>query len=448
MEQRKRFPLGKLLYYLYLLLAAALFIYSRTAHPLLIDRGLGTSRRLQGSVTLHAVFVSEETAPWTDAEVALMQQELREAARRLEQDASTYGASLSICIECHHADAPAAFDRDEYRRWARQVLNHTPTLSRPGYLAYRDQPVLFLLNKPGRAFANVSRLPQMEYAFLFEGDGESIVRHELLHLYGAEDYYVHSDVKAAAQALCPDSIMLSSAGAARMDSLTAYVVGWAAEPDETARHMLEETRHVSTRAFSDARAADQKDGYATISKDDWTYTGDLVHGSPHGHGIMRWADGSVYDGQWENGAYHGEGTLRWNSGDVYTGEFVRCVPEGRGTLQWSSGTVYSGDFSGGQPHGKGTFTWPDGSSYTGSVANGSRTGWGMFRFANGDVYTGELLDGRFTGQGVLRFANGDMYSGGFLDDQLHGSGCLTRADGSRQTGQWEHGYCLSGSSPQ
>lgn len=397
MKKRRKVSPWTLLYYLYLMLAAALFIYSCVANPLLIERGLGTSRALTGSVTLKAVFVSEADAPWSAEEIAGVRQELLNAARQLEQEAEGYGAELSLLIECHQADASIPFSRDDHKRWARQIMRETPTLADAGYLAYRETPVIFLLNKPGRAFASSSWLPEMEYAVLFQGDGESVARHELLHLYGAEDYYVHSGVKAAAQGLFPDSVMLSASGEARVDSLTAYLVGWTEEPDETARRMLENTRGVTLRAFNAAREADQVDGYATISRGTWTYTGDLVDGTPHGSGVMRWEDGAAYDGQWDSGFYHGQGTLRWSSGDVYSGDFVHSTPHGKGTITWSSGAVYSGDFADGSPHGEGTYRWPDGTSYTGDVVNGSRTGWGMFTWDNGDVYTGEFLDGRITG---------------------------------------------------
>ena len=448
MKKRRKVSLWTLLDDLYLLLAAAFFIYPLVAHPLLIERGRGTSQTLTGDVTLKAVFVSQADAPWSAEEISGVQQELLDAARLLEQDADAYGAELSLLIECHQADASSPFNRDGHKRWVRQIMRDAPTLADAGYPAYRESPVIFLLNEPGRAFASSSWLPEVEYAILFQGDGESVVRHELLHLYGAEDYYIHSGVKAAAQELFPDSVMLSASGTARVDSLTAYLVGWTEEPDEAAQRMLADTRGITLRAFNAAREADQVDGYATISRGTWTYTGDLIDGTPHGSGVMRWEDGSAYDGQWDSGFYHGHGTLRWSSGDVYSGDFVRSTPHGRGTITWSSGAVYTGSFADGIPHGEGTNRWPDGTSYTGDVVSGSRTGWGMFIWDNGDVYTGEFLDGRITGQGVLRFADGSIYNGGFLDNEFHGPGCLTFADGSQRIGEWEHGYDLTDSAPE
>ncbi len=41
-----------------------------------------------------------------------------------------------------------------------------------------------------------------------------------------------------------------------------------------------------------------------------TYTGQLAHGMPHGHGTMEYAD-AIYEGEWQNGNKHGLGTMKW-----------------------------------------------------------------------------------------------------------------------------------------
>lgn len=38
------------------------------------------------------------------------------------------------------------------------------------------------------------------------------------------------------------------------------------------------------------------------------YKGFFVEGRPHGHGRMKWPEGSVYDGNWQRGELHGQGT--------------------------------------------------------------------------------------------------------------------------------------------
>jgi hypothetical protein len=37
--------------------------------------------------------------------------------------------------------------------------------------------------------------------------------------------------------------------------------------------------------------------------------GFFVEGRPHGHGRMKWPEGSVYDGNWQRGELHGQATM-------------------------------------------------------------------------------------------------------------------------------------------
>ncbi|MBQ7850343.1 MAG: hypothetical protein IJ343_11510 [Clostridia bacterium] len=444
MAKRKKPSIGSILYYLYMTAVLGWLVFIWTEHPLLCERTDGTSRSLTGSVTLRAVFAAQEGAPWSDEEIAQAKEKLLTAAQRLEADAAAYGAELSLCIECHEADAPEVLDRSNSRPWVSALLDSAPTLPDASIFSYHDVPILILLNTQGRAFAHSSALPiGLEYAIVFSDDTESVIRHELLHLYGAADYYVHDDVQAAAESICPDSVMLDSSGPGATDSLTAYLVGWLSAPDKDAESLIRATKHVSRIEYDNARSENQYSGYGTISADDWTYTGELTSGTPNGYGVIRWQDGSVYEGEWLNGAYHGPGEMHWANGDAYTGTFFRGSAHGSGTITWADGATYTGDFAGGELHGTGSFQWPDGTSYIGDVVHGSRTGRGVFRWDSGDVYTGEFDCGWFSGQGVMQFADGAVYHGSFLNNQISGYGCMTYPDGSQSTGMWENGRLLT-----
>lgn len=43
------------------------------------------------------------------------------------------------------------------------------------------------------------------------------------------------------------------------------------------------------------------------------YVGDFWKNKMHGHGVMRYADGSIYQGQWESGVRSGRGILTINN---------------------------------------------------------------------------------------------------------------------------------------
>ena len=38
-----------------------------------------------------------------------------------------------------------------------------------------------------------------------------------------------------------------------------------------------------------------------------------MDGCPHGHGRIKWPEGTVYDGNWNHGELHGQGTYIWTS---------------------------------------------------------------------------------------------------------------------------------------
>ena len=87
-----------------------------------------------------------------------------------------------------------------------------------GYLEYSEHCVLFANNLSGS-----------------KGSRASTIAHEILHLFGAEDYYVSMSREALANQKYPDDIMLWQVERIQDNSIgdcTAYSVGWTDEvPD-------------------------------------------------------------------------------------------------------------------------------------------------------------------------------------------------------------------------
>ena len=62
-----------------------------------------------------------------------------------------------------------------------------------------------------------------------DGWQAAVIAHELLHLYGAEDFYVSSSRKILAKIYYPNDIMLSASydiDTNTIDSATAFYIGW------------------------------------------------------------------------------------------------------------------------------------------------------------------------------------------------------------------------------
>lgn len=104
--------------------------------------------------------------------------------------------------------------------------------------------MLFFLNKPGRSYTIRDQtrdgLEELEFSVIFESypgyttsATAATIAHELLHLFGAEDYYDpygdYPQRKALAESQIPDDIMLVTYTDISYNTLsqaTAYCVGW------------------------------------------------------------------------------------------------------------------------------------------------------------------------------------------------------------------------------
>ena len=112
-----------------------------------------------------------------------------------------------------------------------------------------------VLNKPGQAFAcrdnEDPSQDRIEFCTLYTKSSYGFivsprtVAHEVLHLFGAEDYYDPDgdlpEQKKLAKQVCPNDVMLGNVvGNTRREisDITAYTVGWLQEPPDTLKDPL------------------------------------------------------------------------------------------------------------------------------------------------------------------------------------------------------------------
>lgn len=268
-------------------------------HILLDSKAVGVCGKMTGSVEVLAVFVDLPDAPWTDMDIARKRMVVCRALRGLEREAAGYGAQVAFSLTTYRSRAdhmlemgadtanawiegvirataptektPAPAGKDA--SWRNAFLGKTPPAARSagdvytvktlprmesGKEGYGGRPLMMLQNKPGRAWARSNWGSKPEIAFIFQDDSAGVVRHELLHLFGAEDYYHVPVVKEAVKEHLPTSIMLSSRDDNRVDPLTAYLVGWVGELTEEARSVLSKTAHITKADERSARVEDNK----------------------------------------------------------------------------------------------------------------------------------------------------------------------------------------------
>jgi hypothetical protein len=65
----------------------------------------------------------------------------------------------------------------------------------------------------------------------------------------------------------------------------------------------------------------------------------------HGHGVLKYRNGSVYEGDWEKGMKCGQGKMTYNSGNFYDGTWKNNKRNGEGTMHWlTTNEKYTGNW--------------------------------------------------------------------------------------------------------
>ncbi len=286
----------------------------------------------------------------------------------------------------------------------------------------------------GRAFACSSHsLIGNEYILLMSS--LSPTPHEMMHLFGAQDFYSPVRLQNEATKAFGKSIMLNSEDIV-IDDFTAYLIGWESELSETAQTFYRNVSDITKEETERENGLNLGDGNGTIVNSYGTYQGDYVGGSPHGYGKLIFNDGRIYEGYWYNGNFNGEGTFTYENGDVYHGQWVKGEKDGNGRYTYSDGSYYDGEWKSGTFNGIGTFVYGDGSVYEGDWLDGERDGKGTLTFSDGSVYTGMWTEGERCGEGTLTYANGNCYIGNWLHDKFNGYGTFFWANGDKFEGEW------------
>lgn len=409
-------------------------------HLFVRSRNGGLCKNLVGQVKLSFVFANDPESQWTAEERSLATDALNAEAEALEKEAQKFGAELEVDAVYHTLQLAAAADHHENLSWLTQYAKEQ------GYDSLEElqeqqasgseeasAPIVFLFDYPGRSYAISGTFPKdEEYVVLFELDA---FRHELFHLYGAEDYYFHPETERSAALYLPGSIMNDGSAT---DDLTAYCIGWLDSLTPQAVKFLESTASLTYSDLESARAEDQTTGEGTIEYDGGgVYTGELVFGVPQGKGKYTYPDGSTYEGDFEDGYFHGYGILTdVEYGYRYEGEFAYDLFHGKGFLTYDDGASYEGDFQNDEFHGRGTYTYANGEAYTGEFQAGKFHGQGTYTFPDGSHYVGQFKNDRFHGQGTYTYSDGTVYVGQFKNDMFHGQGTITYPDGTVESGTW------------
>lgn len=425
----------------------------------------GSCRDMTGEIVIQFVFVDGDDGVWPESAMAEYRKMMEDVSDYLVRQAGAYGKEMQISLRYAHTAETMALDTDAVDAWADHVLANAGLPSRTDTSVYVQEgmPLIFLVNEGGRAFscANAGETYN-DYLICFNTTVAASFPHELLHLYGAVDYYYPLAYREAAEKYFPDSIMLSVEEEKTVDHLTAWLIGWTDAPDADARAFLEETAHVQAENLETALKESLFTGFGAQETEHYTYTGDWVMGAWDGKGVLEWKNGARYEGDFSGGLRNGRGVMTLSDGETYAGEYKNDKKQGYGVLVWGDLGLYAGNFENDMARGQGVRILNDGSLYAGNLESWELWGRGTKIGAGGAVYTGELqqsiphgygtqvwpdglvyrgdwIQGRRTGEGIMLWPDGSLYTGGFEDDAINGYGVYLDAAGNVYKGNWIDG---------
>lgn len=350
--------------------------------PIFKNRLYGNCTTLEGDVAITVLFMDDQESYWTQEDMDTFLEELNSVCWDLMSEASLWDKDVNFTIQSTQGYVDeiiypelAGYGFGNYISSAGFSSNISDLAGTLQARTYSEKvPVIVAFNKWGRSFAEpfVSETSQVERCYIF--DDTSAIKHELLHLFGATDFYYHDYVKQAAERELGYSIMSASDNFYPVDEMTAYLIGWTDTLTSNAQNFMYSAGTVGTEALNEAREQNSQNGYFvnTPLSEGRVYTGVLAMGVPNGTGEMFWPNGDHYYGEWSHGLMT-YGTFTWANGDSFSGEWSNGERV-YGTYTWTSGNVYIGQFLDNNLHGQGTLTFYNGQVQSGYWENGQFIG--------------------------------------------------------------------------
>ena len=241
-------------------------------HVLLRARDSGNVQRCRGEIHIRVFFVDDAKASWDDTARMAYRAVVNDAIDTLHRE-SGLGAGLEMSWSEENLKMAGSFD--DYL----DAHDFVPTLlgvsNRLGVTKYQNDlrksqrcdeaPLVFVWNWGFRDSAHQVASQSKE-----RRSGEWVTIgvddmandpawekhtfiHELLHLFGAADFYYPCAIKTAAQKWLPDSVMNSGNGIA-IDDLTRVLIGWDSTLTESAEQFLKATSSITLAEIKKARA--------------------------------------------------------------------------------------------------------------------------------------------------------------------------------------------------
>ena len=229
-------------------------------HYYLSHKNMGGAGRLVGKVDVIVFFVNDSRSAWTERSKMKYRETQKAAMQYILKNARSKGVDLQLRNAYIDTTVPMECTLNNYREWSQAVMANFKKSSilsfQQNYKAAHqcaEAPIIFVLNKPFRSSAVSARWETRlngEMSILSSNFDMRTIVHELLHQFGAVDFYYPKEVSDLLQRMRYSSVMGAITGLT-IDSLTSYLIGWTQEIDAPAVKILEHTKHF-TREYMNA----------------------------------------------------------------------------------------------------------------------------------------------------------------------------------------------------
>jgi hypothetical protein len=229
-------------------------------------QGPGSAKTLKGNIYVLCCFVSDQNHEWSSRDKREIFAKYREAAGWIRNQAAKYNDTVNFTAGSYGMDANIKLDHIQYGTGSRnedagiisrvlQEVGYRNSLSFYNWVTRNtncdNALVLIFVKGRGRGYAvichsesTIKQLDFMEGAVLFEkqstgaGLSSSSIAHEILHLFGAWDFYrtfeQTQEREDRAKQMFPNSIMLRTSPNIHeltVDRVTAWLIGWKSDPE-------------------------------------------------------------------------------------------------------------------------------------------------------------------------------------------------------------------------
>lgn len=237
-------------------------------HVYFDSRNIGWCKKLVGNVTLVNLMVDDTYGSWSSSyETEDLKRDVTKACNVIQTHAREYGVTLKLTpvfkhlkIDCK-AGTTNHWNFREHLAAAMGYQNMQEVYNKLVREYGGDEVAIIVTpHHSARSFAFAAEndsYNMTEYALVYtEGwssDRAGTYIHELLHLFGAEDFYFPEDTVKAAQRYFPDTIMSHSSCTAYFDPVTRYLIGWTNRLTQKAKNFLDDTKHLTRFMIIEAR---------------------------------------------------------------------------------------------------------------------------------------------------------------------------------------------------